>query len=48
MERDSIYLMVGALTAAALVLGYFCYQERQKTSGVEISVGHNSISVEKK
>lgn len=48
MNRDTTYLMFGALAAAVVVLGYFYYQERQKTSGIEISVGHNSISVEKR
>ncbi len=48
MNRNSTYLIVAVLAAAVIVLGYLYFQERQKTSGVEISVGHNSISVEKK
>jgi len=48
MNRNGIYLVVGALTVAALVLGYLLYQERQKTSGIDISVGEHHISVEKK
>lgn len=47
MDRNVLYLIIGALAVATLVLSYHFYQERQKT-GIEISVGHNSISVEKK
>jgi hypothetical protein len=31
-----------------VVLGYLLYQERQKTSGVEINIGERGISIEKK
>jgi len=48
MNRNSVYLIVGVLAAAAIVLGYLYYQERQKTSGIEISVRHNGISVDEK
>ena len=48
MNRDQTYLVGGVLAIAAIVLGYLYYQERQKTSGIEISVGHSRISVEKK
>jgi hypothetical protein len=29
-------------------LGYQFYQERQKTTGVEINIGEHGISIEKK
>jgi len=48
MNRNPTYLIVGVLVVAAIVLGYLYYQERQKTTGIEISIGHNSISVDKK
>ena len=48
MSRNGIYLVVAALIAATAVLGYLLYQERQKTSGVEITVGDHGISVETK
>jgi hypothetical protein len=38
----------GALAVIAVVLGYQVYQARQKTTGVEISVGERGISIEKK
>jgi len=48
MNRNPVYLIAGVLAVAAIVLGYLYYQERQKTTGIEISVGHNSISIDKK
>ena len=48
MNRNVLYLAVGALAIAAGVFGYQLYQERQKTTGIEISVGERGISIEKK
>ena len=48
MNRNVLYLVIGALIVATGVLGYQLYQERQKTHGVEINVGKSGISIEKK
>lgn len=48
MERNRLYLVVGALAVVALVLGYFLYQERHKTGGIDINVGRGGISIETK
>ncbi len=48
MNRNVLYLVIGALVVAAGVVGYQLYQERQKTSGVEINVDKSGISIEKK
>ena len=48
MNRNVLYLVIGALVAAAGVFGYQLYQERQKTTGIEINVGKSGISIEKK
>ena len=48
MNRNVLYLVIGALVVAAGVFGYMLYQERQKTAGVEINVGKSGISIEKK
>jgi predicted negative regulator of RcsB-dependent stress response len=48
MNRNILYLIVGALAVAAAVFGYQLYQERQKTTGIEINVGKSGISIEKK
>jgi predicted negative regulator of RcsB-dependent stress response len=48
MNRNILYLVIGVLVVAAAIFGYQLYQERQKTTGIEISVGKGGISIEKK
>ena len=48
MNRNVLYLVIGALVVAAGVFGYMLYQERQKATGIEINVGKSGISIEKK
>ncbi len=48
MNRNGLYLIIGALALAALVIGYLFYQEKQKTSGITIDLGKDSISIETK
>ena len=48
MNRSILYVVIGALAVVAGVVGYQLYQERQKSSGVEINVGKGGISIEKK
>jgi hypothetical protein len=46
VNRNVLYLIIGALAVAAVVAGYLLYQERQKTSGIDINVGNGGISVQ--
>lgn len=48
MNRNILYLVIGALAVVTGALGYQFYQERQKTTGIEISIGERGISIEKK
>jgi len=48
MNRNALYLVIGALVVITVVFGYQLYQERQKTTGIEINVGKSGISIEKK
>lgn len=48
MNRSLLYLLVGGLIVVSAGLGYALYQERQKTSGIEVTVGPKGIAVEKK
>ena len=48
MNRNALYLIIGALAVAAVVAGYLLYQERQKASGIDINVGNGGISVRTK
>ena len=48
MNRNGPLLLVGVLAVVVVVLGYYFYQERQKTSGIDINVGESGISIETK
>jgi RsiW-degrading membrane proteinase PrsW (M82 family) len=48
MNRNGLYLLIGALVVGIAVLGYYFYQEQQKTSGIDINVGESGISIETK
>jgi RsiW-degrading membrane proteinase PrsW (M82 family) len=49
MTRNNIlYLVIGALAVAVVVLGYQLYQDRKKPEGVNIKLGPGGISIEKK
>ena len=48
MNRNVLYVLVGALAVVSAIFGYQLYQERQKSTGIEINVGKSGISIEKK
>ena len=48
MKRNVLYLIIGVLAIVTAVIGYQLYQERQKTTGIQINVGKTGISIEKK
>jgi predicted negative regulator of RcsB-dependent stress response len=48
MNRNGLYLVIGALAVIAVIFGYQIYQDRQKTTGVEMHFGRTGISIEKK
>jgi hypothetical protein len=47
INRNVLYLVIGGLSVATAVLGYWYYQDRQKT-GIDINIGKSGISIEKK
>ena len=48
MNRNIMYTVIGALAVISAVLGYQYYQERQKTSGIEITVEKDGVLIETK
>lgn len=48
MNRNMLYLIIGALAVAAVVAGYLLYQEQQKTSGIELNLEKDGVSIETK
>ena len=48
INRNVLFLIIGALVVTAGVLGYNLYQEKKQPDGVEISVGKNGLSIKEK
>lgn len=48
VNRNFLYLGIGALLVVIAVVGYQLYKERQKPTGIEINVGKDGISIEQK
>jgi hypothetical protein len=48
MNRNALYAIIGLLVVAGGFMGYQWYAERQKTDRVEIDIGKNGLSIEKK
>lgn len=46
MNRNTLYLIIGALVAMIIGLGAYVYQEESKPSGVELKINDNGISIE--
>ena len=46
MNRNSLYLIVGVLAVAVVVLSIYVIQEESKPDGVEIRLDKSGISVE--
>ncbi len=49
MTRDNVlYGLIGVFAIAASFFAIQLYREKQKTTGVEISIGERGVSIEKK
>jgi hypothetical protein len=48
MKRNVLYIIIGALAVVSAGLLYYLYQDRQKTSGIEINLDKKGISIERK
>lgn len=48
MNRNLLYLCIGALAVVAVGLGYLVYQDRQNAGGIEIEFGKSGVSIEQK
>jgi hypothetical protein len=48
MNRNLLYLGIGALAVVAVALGYQVYQDRQDAGGIEIQVDKSGLSIEQK
>lgn len=46
MNRNGLFMVIGALIVVVAGLGYYVYKEESKPSGVEIKIGEGGVSVE--
>jgi RsiW-degrading membrane proteinase PrsW (M82 family) len=46
MNRNTLYLLVGALIVVVIGLGVYVYNEQTKPKGVEIQVDQSGISIQ--
>lgn len=46
MQQNRLYLIIGALVVAVIVLGAYVLREQNKPQGVEIKLNENGISVQ--
>lgn len=48
MNRKVLYAVIGVLAVGTAALGYYLYQERQRSPGIEINIDKSGISIDKK
>ncbi len=48
MNRNTLYLIVGALLVGVAVLGYQLYQDRKRPEGLQINVGKEGLEIKNK
>jgi hypothetical protein len=48
VNRNVLYLIIGALVVAVGVLGYSLYQTKREPEGLQISVGPNGLKIQNK
>ncbi len=46
MNRNTLYLIIGALVVAVIALGVYVYREESKPSGVELKIDDSGISIQ--
>jgi hypothetical protein len=46
MNRNGMYLIVGGLAVAVLILGVMLYEEKKSGPGLEVEIGEGGVSVQ--
>lgn len=46
MKQNHLYLLIGALVVAVIVLGVYVFREETKPSGVELRIDETGVSVQ--
>lgn len=46
VNRNGLYLIIGALLVAVIGLGVYAYREETKPAGVELKIGEGGVSIQ--
>ncbi|WP_200943764.1 MULTISPECIES: hypothetical protein [unclassified Rhizobium] len=46
MNRNALYMIIGALIVVVAGFSYYAYQQEKKPDGVEIQVDKNGLSIQ--
>ena len=46
MNRNALYMIIGALIVVVAGFTYYAYQQEKKPDGVEIQVGKDGLSIQ--
>ncbi|MFD1197528.1 hypothetical protein ACFQ3K_04205 [Brucella gallinifaecis] len=46
MNRNSLYLIIGALIVIVAGFAIYTYQEETKPSGIELKIGEEGVSIQ--
>ena len=46
MNRNMLYLVIGALAVVVVVLGAYVYQQETKPEGIELKIDDSGISIQ--
>ena len=46
MNRNGLYLVIGALIVIVVGFAVYTYQEETKPSGIEMKIGENGVSIQ--
>lgn len=47
-RTNTLYLVIGALCVATILLGYLFYESQQRPQGVVVGIGADGISIEER
>lgn len=46
MNRNTLYMVIGALAVVVIALGIYVYRQETKPEGVELKIDNNGISIQ--
>lgn len=46
MNRNTLYIVIGALAVVVIALGIYVYRQETKPEGVELKIDNNGISIQ--